>query len=334
MKQLIHTLLISLFSIPAFSQVCVDTLIYPQAKATDFLGVTMNVPSEFAGYAQYYDAPEPLEILGIEFFAGINSTNNLDSATITCIVFEAMTDSIPGNILAQKDIRVGNTYFPSDINLMRQCVEFDSPVNVTTDYLVGIMTNTTQPLGIMTNDYNAGDGQNEELGFWYWTGDNTWYKSGEFFVWDVDYLIHPKVRYSLSPTLSSTVFCDTDSLCLTFSNTSAFVNHRMYNESVFNGINPEDEVIYEWGDGIMTTGIDSCHRYSVTTNTSVIISHDFGWNERCSISFMEDPLSGCIMEPIPTLSQWGIIILSLFMLILSLINIKMISKKPVNSKLI
>lgn len=68
MKTTIQILILSFLSITANSQMCVDTLIYPQAKATGFIGITMNVPSEFAGYAQYYDAPEPLEILGIEFF--------------------------------------------------------------------------------------------------------------------------------------------------------------------------------------------------------------------------------------------------------------------------
>lgn len=199
---------------------------------------------------------------------------------------------------------------------MRQCLEFDVPINVTSDYLVAIMTTTTHPLGIMANDYNAGDGQNEELGFWYWTGDNTWYKSSEFFIWDVDYLIHPKVRYPMSPSINSTTFCEMDSLCINYTNSSSIINHRMYNESVFNGNDPIDEVTYDWGDGTMTMGVDSCHRFSVTDNTTVVITQSFGWNEKCTITFMEDPLSQCVVEPIPTLSQWGMIILSLCMAIL------------------
>ena len=303
-------------------QICIDTLIYPQAKATDFLAVTMNVPSEFAGYAQFYDAPQPIEILGIEFFAGINSVNDQDSADITCIVFEAQQDSVPGNVLAQQTLRIGNEYSPSNIDLMRQCLEFDVPVNVSSDYLVAIMTNSNLPIGIITNDYNAGDGQDEELGFWYWTGDNTWYASGEFFTWDVDYLIHPKVRYSIDTTFSFTPYCLADSLCITYENNSPLINHRMYNETVFNNLSPIDEIIYEWGNESITTGTDSCYKFNNLDNTLVTISQTFGWNQKCEITSSIDPLSECVIEPIPTLSQWGYICLMMCMLILSLVAFK------------
>ncbi len=254
-KNLLFVLL--LLSANLFSQV--DTLLYPHAKASNLLGVTMNVPSEFAGYSQYYDAPETVIVKGIKFYAGINSTNPADSALITCYLFSADTDSSVMDTLDQKDIMIyPSTFSTVNLSLMTQVVMFDNIDTVTSAFHVGIRSNTNTDLGIITNDYNAGDGGNEALGYWYWTGDDTWYKSGEFFTWDVDFLIHPIVEYL---PLANGVTSGCDSICINHIQSPA-ASHRMYNSVVFSGGSTIDSTQFDWGDGSNSSYNDTCHFYA------------------------------------------------------------------------
>ncbi len=264
----------------AFTQPIIDTLEYPEAKATQLLAVTCNVPSEFSGYAQYYDAPEQVIVHGFVCYAGVNSTNNLDTANITGYLFSANVDSTPGSILRQKDFQVDNTYSLAQPHIMKRVVNFDAPdtLQAGEHFLVGLQTTTNLALGILTNDYNAGDGLGEELGFWHWTGDNTWYASGAFFTWDVDFIIMPIVEYSGNAAIQGpTQLCPNDSACYTYQNSLIF-NHRMYNEDIFNSLSPLDQVDISWGDGSQSNLTDTCHIWPSGSNYTIISSSPTGWN--------------------------------------------------------
>jgi PKD repeat protein len=260
-----------------------DTVRYVRyGKATDFLGITMNVPSEFAGYSQYYEAPQTINVSGIVFYAGVNSVNAADTAVVKCRVYTANPDSTLGTVLTEKDITVYNNYFPSNIDVMKYVVNFDSIAVCNQAYYVSIWTETTLPLGIMTDDYNANDGQGEALAWWYWTGDSTWYASGQFFAWDVDWLIEPIVDYQIDNTLTLTVdsICVPDNVC-SITTRSPIFESRMYNQDAFQGT-PELSNQYDWGDGAVTSGFDTCHTYSVTGNYDIAYNATMnGWTSTC-----------------------------------------------------
>lgn len=252
----------------------IDTLLYPEAKATAYLGVTMNVPSEFAGYSQYYDAPEQIVIKGLKFYAGVNSTNPNDTAIVTCYLFDAGADSSVQAVRRQKDITIpSGTFNPSNPGAMERVLLFDTPDTVTGSFHLGMMTQTNFSLGVLTNDYNAGDGQNEELGYWYWTGDNTWYKSGEFFAWDVDYLILPIIEYLPNSSLTDTSCAD---YCINYTPSPAS-QHRMYNQYVFSGGSTTDSTIIDWGDGSQSLIANNCNSYSAHGNFNIQIEEKLGW---------------------------------------------------------
>ncbi|GEM_PF-5453438 len=273
----------------SFTNCTSDTIRYVRnGKATDFLAITMNVPSEFAGYAQYYEAPQQILVSGMVFYAGVNSVNVGDTAIVRCRIYEANPDSTIGAILTEKNITVYNNYFPSNIDQMKYVVDFDSIATCNQAYYASIWTETTQSLGIITDDYNAGDGQGEELGYWFWTGDNTWYPSGQFFTWDVDYLLEPIVDYTLSDTLmlSANSLCIPDNVCA-LHDWSPIFESRMYSVDAFAG-QPELANSFDWDDGTVTTGTDSCHTYTAGANYGVTYTATLsGWTSSCSVSSVD-----------------------------------------------
>ncbi len=281
--------LLSLFAISALisSQAqssCEDTLTYPLAKATADLGVTMNVPSEFSGYAQYYDTPEPVIVKGFKIYLGVGSSNPLDTAIVTGLLFEPQADSTPGTITRQKDFTVYNTYDIANLETMAYYCMFDTPDTMTNGFLVGSSTTTTQPLGIVGNDYNAGNGGMEELGFWRWHNDMTWYPSNEFFAWDVDFYILPIVEYlPVQSFVGPQMICEGTNVCYHYT-PSPILNHRMYNENVFNGDTAIDNLLIDWGDGNTSLYNDTCHTYSVAGNYQIVSHVPTGWNTGCDVT--------------------------------------------------
>lgn len=263
---------------------CIDTLMYPEAKATSFSLITMNVPSEFAGYSQYYAAPQEVIVKGFKVYAGVNSANPLDTAIVKGFLREADTDSAVGTILREKEFTVSNTYTPDDIEMMAYYVIFDTPDTVSSGFHIGVETETTQPLAIVTNDFTAGDGLNEKLGYWFWTGDEVWYRSSEFFEWDLDFLILPIVEYLPVNSINiHSVGCVDDPSCISY-NASEIVKHPMYNEYVFNEGIITDTVSFDWGDDSITDYPDTCHTYSSNGSYDVVANYITGWNTTCLIS--------------------------------------------------
>lgn len=270
---------------------CVDTLMYTQAKATKFLPLTMNVPSEFSGYSQYYDAPQEVIVKGFKVYMGVNSSSSSDTAIVTGYLMDANVDSSVGTVLRQKTITVRNTYSPSLIHLMEYFVIFDTPDTVSSAFHVAVKTETTQPLGIITNDHNAKDGNGEELGYWHWTGDSSWHKSGQYFAWDVDFLLIPIVEYTPDNSISDlSIGCLAENTCFSY-NPSSILTHKMYNETVFNGGSIFDSTKFYWGDGQSTVFPDTCHSYTMDGELTFISQQLTGWNTKCIVqdSFSVSP---------------------------------------------
>ena len=246
----------------------VDTVAYPLAKATAVLGSTINVPSEFDGYGQWYEAPQPIEVSGFTFYAGIADTSQIVDSVV-CTLWSANPDSTPNAVLATTTVIIpGNSYnIGSFSTVMERQAIFGTPITVTSAYLITIQTATTRPMGIVTSDHFANDGQGEDRAYWHWTGDNTWYQSQDFFAWDMDVIMHPHVSYDLEIgyDVDNDVICAGDSICLTDTTISPIVNSAVYNQYEF--LNLQNLIVDRaWGDGT-TGGIsDTCHTYVTPGN--------------------------------------------------------------------
>ncbi|MFT7614737.1 MAG: PKD repeat protein [Parvicellaceae bacterium] len=255
-------------------------------KATAFISTTMNVPSEFSGYAQYYDCPQEITVSGMKFYAGVNSTNPLDTALVFCSVYTANLDSSVGSLVTVDTITVYNNYTPTNIDLMINELTFDSAAVMNQPYFVMIQTLTTLPLGVICDDYNVNDGQGEALGYWHWTGDSTWYKSGEFFVWDVDFALEPIVNYTLqdSIVLAVDTTCAGTTVCVS-RYASPIVYNRMYNIDAFSG-NDSIPFTYDWGYGTPPSiENDSCHIYLTEGMYMIDLTTTInGWTSDCSVT--------------------------------------------------
>ncbi len=257
----------------------VDTIQYPLlGKATAIDANTMNVPSEFSGYAQYYDAPQPIKVHGFCFYAWVNSNNPSDTAIVTCTLFQALADSTPGTILATKDVTVDITYSSTDLEVIKYCVSFDSAIVVNSPYLVALETSTSLPLGVISNSSSNADGAGEELGFWKWETDQTWYRTNEFFVWDIDYVFHPIVEYEFIANfnMSSDSVCFNDTVVFN-GNTSPILWNRMYNQDTLNTI------LWNFDNGQTSTLINDSSIYNQSGNYTINLTQTInGWSTNCN----------------------------------------------------
>ena len=193
-----HTLLstIAFFAILSlgFAQsTCVDTLEYPHAKASGYLGSIVNNPSGIPGYAQFYEAPQQISVKGMSLYIGVRSVASVWD-TVMCTLYQANPDSTPGLVLATKEVVVYNTYPQtgvdtngSNLDTMMVSVLFDSAISVNSNFLVGVeYYDLNDNIFVVTNDEDANDGGMEELAFYYWEIDTAWISTNEFGPWDID----------------------------------------------------------------------------------------------------------------------------------------------------
>lgn len=284
-----HTLLstiafFALLSLGFAQSTCVDTLEYPHAKASGYLGSIVNNTSGIPGYAQFYEAPQQISVKGVSLYIGVRSVASVWD-TVMCTIYQANPDSTPGAVLATKELVVYNTYPQtgvdtngSNLDTMMVSVLFDSAISVNSNFLVGVEYNGTLDMGIATNDYSVNDGGMEELAFYKWSTDSLWYKSNDGCIacWDVDYLIMPIVEYTPNYTYSvSSSTCDLTA-CVNYTE-SSILSHPMYNEVAFNGNTPSDSTRFSWGDGTSTVYNDTCNTYAMGGNYQIVVSEQIGW---------------------------------------------------------
>ena len=76
-----------------------DTALYPLAKAT---GLRVLTYSDSVAFGQYYDAPQPITVSGMSFYAWVDSATS-QTVTLTARLYNAGLDSLPtGTPLARR----------------------------------------------------------------------------------------------------------------------------------------------------------------------------------------------------------------------------------------
>ena len=287
LKTIVNTVLFGILCVQGVhaQNTVVDTLRYPQAKASRILDVVMNVPSEFSGYSQYYATPQQVTVKGFLVYMGVKSFVSTDTAIVSGYLTSTNPDSSIADVLQQQDFTVYNTYDLSNIDAMAYTVMFDTPQTVSDGFHISLRTETTKPLGILANDHLNNDGKGEELAYWHWTADSTWYKSSHFFKWDIDYFIMPIVSYTVpGPLVNIDIGCNGDASCVTLQTENTLLNHPMYSQLVFDGESAKESATFTWGDGITSSFPDTCYVYDPLESYEMVTKLYTGWGSMKALS--------------------------------------------------
>ena len=211
-----------------------DTVMYTlDGKATAIDAYYMNTTVQYTGYAQYYDAPQELEISGFCFYAWVEDAGM--TADVICSLHEPLSDSLPGSVVNVDTVSVDDTFSFGDLELIRYCAEFDAPVIRDQPFVLSVQTNSPLDLNIISNDAANEDGADEALAMYNWSGtDPGWRKNETFFSWDIDWVLCPIVNFDLAiqATFDADTICQNDTINVS-ATTPAIFSHRMYNKSAF-----------------------------------------------------------------------------------------------------
>tara|TARA_B100000809_G_scaffold266334_1_gene328569 strand:- start:2255 stop:3745 length:1491 start_codon:yes stop_codon:yes gene_type:complete len=225
---------------------------------------------QYNGRAQRFSAPQTIEVSGVEFYAYIKNNPTQDSLMVITSLneYDVATDSVGVEIIRDT---VYVTYNAFTVNLPNMSTKsyFDTPVTVTTDYIVSVFTPTDDSLFILANDpfTNAGNGENlghalyDNASYPSFTG---WYSMVTDFGYDYDFLIAPLVKYDLHEgfdVINDTI-CPgiTANGCVENYNQVAIFGSGHYNS---NSANSTSSIRWLWGDGTFNTNLTQplCHTY-------------------------------------------------------------------------
>ena len=278
----------------------IDTLKYYASKASSIGFYTMNDTTSAgnnynSGYAQYYEAPQNINIHGACFYAaGLDTSNYVD---ITVSLYNVDANKLPTTVITQKTISVNTLYNINDINSMQQCVSFDSVITVNTPYAISVNTNTTAQFFVGGNSSANNDGNGEANGSLFYSDTSFisfvgWYNMFSFGAgWDFDFFLEPTVSYdyAVELTANDSLICSGDSICFNVGE-SAVANNKFYSPLVGSVISTQ------LGDGNTSTDLNNCHTYNNGGNYTLESNKNFiGWNTSCpsssnwSLNVMETP---------------------------------------------
>lgn len=216
---------------------CLDTVWYPQNKATNYLADTMDYQSYIGAVSQNYYFSGTGSIHGFSAYMMTDNDgipNNSDSVSMVISV-RNIAGGVPTTIIAS------DTVFVYDVGYAHQDLMFKTPVVVNDSFAVVIEIDTLNPSNpyYITNDY--GDGNAEALSGL--TSGTTWYNvyvaySG---TWDVDMIISPIIEIDITAAYTT----DKDTIypndTVVFTNTSTHITDVM-----FNLFNTTTKPLYTW----------------------------------------------------------------------------------------
>lgn len=242
----------------------------------------------YNGRAQRFNCPQPMEISGIQFYAF--ETNPLvDSLMAITLLYDyvAANDSV-GALLATDTVYVTHQAFDVVLPNVEVNSFFDTPVTVTNDYMVAVMTPEDDSLKIMVSDFAGGDGNGEGVSYLYYGNPvlpsfEGWYNAlGTFGAgYDGDYLINPRVKYDLHDDflLSDDSICPNvvSAACVTYA------QQAVYGDPHYNSYysTQDQHLLWLWGDGFQNTNLlNACHTYSTSGDYNIQLNdtlrrHDF-----------------------------------------------------------
>ena len=242
--------------------------------------------SYYMGRAQRYPVPQPMEVSGLKFYSYFTDPS-VDSVRVFTYLWDwdDATDSI-GTMLATDTVWVTYTAYTPVLPDIETISTFDTPVEVTDEYLVGVIVDTLggddNTLQIYRNTNPDGAGEGRGYAFYgspiFGPSFIGWYNFADFGGpgggYDIDYMISPEVKYDLHDGFNviGDTICpgDVSATCADYTQMPVF-SDPYYN--AYAG-SPESSIVYYWGDGLQNTGLPSaCHTYD-TSGTYVLNLQD------------------------------------------------------------
>lgn len=262
-----------------------DILAYTLNKSSNLRVVNVNGLNSAAAIGQYYEAPQPVSVSGVRFYAFRLNANMGTTSNVVVELYNARPDSLPlGAPLATTTVAVDTNFYGGYLSALEKIAYFTSPVTVSGPYVVVIRNNSAIPIGLVTNDFLSLDGQGE----WLATAQiNGWWQHGYMMNtttagFNCDALIDPVVTYSLRANFTSNPSCIIAPGTATFTNTSSpILRSRMYNVAAFQQ-NGGQSVTWNFGDGSGTirqsVGYDTTHYYAAAGSYAVTLADTiYGW---------------------------------------------------------
>lgn len=247
---------------------------YLQHKLTALEGYFIAGNTEYSGHAQYYSAPQPLQIRGVGFYG---YAENTDSIPVVAELREASAvDSLPGTVLASDTIYVQQGTFQTNF-LGQQYYEafFNTPIVMNSGYNITVQNLTADTVVLYSNSYTNSDGNGEYLNSLYYSdpafpASEGWYRSSAFgAAFDADFMILPILKteifepYLIDP---NDTICEGTNLCVEYFRKPIFNDH-MYADQNFISMQSID---WTWGDGLSINGVDiACHMYDTTSTLTL-----------------------------------------------------------------
>jgi len=302
MKKLLLVLPLFVLGLTASAQVVsscqttfIDTLKYvDQVKTSGWSAISTNTNNDqfapgygYAGFAQRFEAPDSVKVLGFSFGGFVFSGA---SDTVVCRLYKADGSGFPGvqvdSVIHSVPLVAGFTS-PLDADIIRNTVIFGSGHVLEGDYIVTVENFGTSDIYLVRNQ--DGDGVAEDLCLTYYRGLTDpswdgWYSAFSFGAgWNFDMAFEPIVEYSFDSelTLSSDSICGADTL-IVFDTIVAFddsvLYNKMYNPNFSTYTGYSTSVSYNYGDG-MSDGTGS-HVYSGNGNFTISSSDTIftsGW---------------------------------------------------------
>lgn len=263
-----------------------DTLAYPLHKSSNLRVVNMNSANSAAAFGQYYDAPQPITISKLRFYAyKLNPAGGLASNVIVEL-YNARPDSLPmGAPIRTANILVDTNFHQGSLSALEKVVTFSSPATVSGGYVVVVRNSSVNPIGLVIDDYLAEDGDGEWLANAQISG--IWRHAYQLNIagtpFDGDILLDPIVSYSLSANFQTNPTCIASPGIATFTNTSSpILRNRMYNYAAFLN-RTGHSVTWQFGDSTgeqrQVTSIDTTHYYAAGGSYNVHLRDTiYGWS--------------------------------------------------------
>jgi len=270
-----------------------DTNGYALAKATGLQALNVNNTTSAGAISQYFDAPQPMTVSGMSFYAWKADVTNGTTMTVNVQIYAAGADSMPtGTPLATTTVSVDTTFSPGSLAVLRKNATFTSPVTVSVPYVMVLSNPSATPMSVVFNSWNAADGAQEWLSSAQlgptWTRSYNLNIGGTLF--DADCLFEPHTSYALTASFLVDDPCFATGLTLNFTNgSSAVVGNRMYNVAAFQNLT---NLSYNWnyGDGSLPENtIDATHTYAAAGTYTVTLTDTlYGWTTNCIADTMVD----------------------------------------------
>lgn len=236
-----------------------DSVRFTFARAThvETIDLKNTLPGRLVGVGQRFDVNQSMIVHGFTFYANHEGLFR-DSYPVTCRIWNEGVDILPdGAPLGESTVYINKHNVDSNYSdTIRYTAIFDTPVNITDDYILTVEYDSNVPVQISLNGYEQGDGLGELRAIGK-INDTTWVSAASVSVFNInglainaDMIFEPLVEYNLDANFSYNKECldmrDGQEAVEFTNNSSNIVRSDIYNQIPFYGSSVQ---AFEWDFG-------------------------------------------------------------------------------------